>query len=235
MNPIESESIGISKQRGLWLRCFLEYFTYFAIGMGPILVCGQPPSPVSPMDRYIQNVRAHRQDPAALTIAKMCGVDLSGALARYGFANDDKGTWRVVSDLPKAYDGLEMDLVDTAEVWRVGSRFLIEEWKVALDVGGFGRTLYCFDDQRKLQIVDSVNFQIPTDGGHSWAMHERWTRGANGRFLASVPFEFIDMHEIPTPPPQLDSDNRDFTKSWGHTSPTVAHVEDLKLPHDLLR
>jgi len=206
------------------------------VGAGSSISSAQATAPSSPLDQYISLVREHRIDSVATNFAADCGLKIEGVAAKYGFANDDAGIIRSVVDLPEAYDNFEMDLVGTDEVWRVGNRFFIEEWQAELDVGGYSRRLYCFDEYGRLEAVDGTNFQLPTDEGEqSWGMHERWTRKADGSFTATVPFQFIGLDEKETSRPKLDADSSDFADHWGKHAPDSITVHELKLPPELLR
>lgn len=204
-------------------------------GLGHSLSFAQSQGNSSPADRYIEFVREHHVDPVAAAFAKDCGLELEGAHTSYGFANDDAGTWHVVPDLPVAYDNFEMDLINTAQVWQVGAQIVIEEWNVALDVGGYERTLYCFDSDRRLRSLDATNFQLHTDDSSPWAMHVRWVWQANGKFIASTPFEYVNMQEQRVSKPKLAKEDAAFAKSWEKMSPKAMSLAELKLPAELFR
>jgi hypothetical protein len=205
------------------------------MGLGCSFSSGQPNAISSPLEKYIAFVRTHRLDPAAIEFAAACGLRLEGIRARYGFANDDAGTWHVVPDLAKAYDNFQMDNIGTEEVWKIGNQFVIEEWNVELDVGGFQRTLYCFDTDRKLKMIDSTNFQLPVDDGKPWGMHERWIRKADGRFTSVEPQRFIGADEKESPKPKLSKEDQDFAQTWGGIPPKAFDVVEMKLPSELFR
>ncbi len=198
------------------------------LGLGSFISSAQGAGFQSPLDKYIEEVRAGKIDSAAIQLASACGVKLDGVRAHFGFANDDAWTWHVVNDLPVAYDSLGMDLVGTIEVWKVGKQFVVERWNAELDTGGFSRTLYCFNNDVKLQMLDAANFQIPVDGGPMWGMHERWRRQADGQFEAQVPFHFINMKEKSTSEPKLGEDDKEFAKHWGKKPPTSIAFSDLE-------
>ena len=183
----------------------------------------------SPLDSYIDGLRTHQLNSAATEFTKICGAKLDGASHRFAFANDDAGTWKIVQNFPKAYDKIEMDLVDTAEIWRSSNRTLIELWDAALDVGGFERTLYCFNSVGRLTAIDSTNYQFPEEG-KPWGMHERWVLGTSGEFRAAIPFEFIGLDGKAISQPHLDEDSRKFASSWGKKPPTAMAIRELKLP-----
>jgi hypothetical protein len=187
----------------------------------------------SPLDSYIETLRNHQMNSAAAEFARACDIKLDEGAHRFAFSNDDTGTWRVIRDLPKAYDSIEMDLIGTAEVWKSPSGIIVEIWEAALDVGGFGRTFYCFDEAGRLKALDATNYQIPTDDGKPWGMHERWILRTNGTFQASIPFQFIDLDEKPIPKPKLDQDEEKFARSWGHKPPSVKTLNEIKLPKAL--
>ena len=189
----------------------------------------------SPLDSYIEGLRTHSMNNAAAGFGGICGVKLDEAANRFAFSNNDAGTWRLVDDLPKAYDDIEMDLVSTAEVWKNPAGTLVEIWQAALDVGGFSRSFFCFDKDRRLTAFDAVNFQIPTDDGKPWGMHERWILKKDGAFRAAIPFQFIDLDEKPIRIPKLDQDDEKFAASWGHKPPTIKTLNELKLPPSTLR
>jgi hypothetical protein len=170
---------------------------------------------------------------AAARFTRICGVKLDEAAVRFAFSNDDAGTWKLVDDLPKAYDDIGMDLVGTAEVWKNSSGTLVETWQAELDVGGFGRTFFCFDKNGRLTAIDSVNFQIPTDDNKPWGMHERWTLNKDSTFQAAIPFQFIDPDEKVVPKPKLDQDDEKFAGSWGRIAPSIKTLNELKLPRAL--
>jgi hypothetical protein len=165
----------------------------------------------------------------------ICGVKLDEAAHRFAFSNDDAGTWRIVADLPKEYDNIGMDLVGTAEIWKNPKGTVVEEWDAALDVGGFGRTFYCFDSIGRLKALDATNYQIP-DEGEPWGMHERWVLDTNGTFRAIVPFQFIALDDNVIPQPKLDEDYRQFAGRWGKKPPSKSMtIQELKLPVGLFQ
>lgn len=188
----------------------------------------------SPLDSYIDSLRNHQISPAASDFAKICGVKLDVASHRFAFSNDDAGTWRIVANLPEAYDNIGMDLIGTAEVWKGSGGIVVEIWNAALDVGGFGRTFYCFDKSGRLNVQDDINFQFP-DEGSPWGMHDRWALQPGRGFQAVIPFQFIDLDGNVIPRPQLDKDYSSFVASWGKVPPAVTVVGELKLPSDLFR
>jgi len=187
----------------------------------------------SPLDSYIAGLRVHSMNNAAAGFGQVCGVKLDEAAIRFAFSNNNAGTWELVDDLPKAYDDIGMDLVDTAEVWKNSAGTLVEIWHAALDVGGFGRSFFCFDKGGRLTALDATNFQIPTDDGKPWGTHERWILKKGGSFRAAIPFQFIDLGEKAIPKPKLDQDNEEFARSWGHKPPAIKTLNDLKLPKAL--
>lgn len=188
----------------------------------------------TPLEIYINSLRSHQVDSATAEFAKTCGLKLDETSHRFAFANDDAGTWKVVPSLPNAYDNLDMDLVGTAEVWKSPVGTLIEEWQAALDVGGFGRTLYCFDNAARLIALDSANYQVP-ENGLPLGMHERWVLQANEKFHADIPFEFIGLDGRRIVQPNLDKDDQKFVASWGKKPPIALTIRDLKLPTALFR
>ncbi|MGA7831524.1 MAG: hypothetical protein WCA21_11225 [Terracidiphilus sp.] len=199
-------------------------------GMGSLISSAQVKSLQSPLDLHIEILRAHGIDPLTLRFATACGVDLKGISAHYGFANDEFGTWRVVSDLPAAYDHRVMHLIGTAEVWKLDNRLVIEEWNAMLDVASFSRTLYCFDADKKLRMLDATEFRIPVDGTLRWAMHMRWTRKPNGELIAAEPFHFIGLDGEPAPTPKLTKDDRQIAAHWSKRLPAPLTADGLKLP-----
>lgn len=216
------------------MKKWLSVLIAFA-GLGHSLSFAKQESNSSPIEKYIAIVRRHHFDPVAVAFAKDCGLQLAGAQTSYGFANDGAGTWRVVQDLPRAYENFQMDLILTTQIWKVGAQVVIEEWDVALDQGGFARTLYCFDSNHRLKSLDTADFEVPIDISHSWAMHERWTRTENGNFMASTPFQYISMQEKPTVRPKLTKDELEFAKSWGKKPPKAISLVELELPAELFR
>ncbi len=146
-------------------RLFLVLFVL--AGLGTSISFSQKPTPQaaqrSRLESYIQSLRAHSMNHVAAGFSQICGVQLDEAAVRFAFSNNDAGTWKLVDDLPKAYDGVEMDLVGAAEVWKNPAGTIVETWQAELDVGGFGRTFFCFDNNGRLAAIDSVIFQIPTD------------------------------------------------------------------------
>jgi hypothetical protein len=204
------------------MKKWLPVLIFFA-GLGSSFSFGQNPMPSvaqrSPIDSYIEGLRTHSTNNAAAGFTRICGVKLDEASIRFAFSNDDAGTWRLVDDLPKAYDNLEMDLVDTAEVWKNRSGTLVEIWDAALDVGGISRSFLCFDKDGRLTALDATNFQIPADEGKPWGMHERWILNKDGTFHAAIPFQFIDFDERVIPKPKLDQDDQKFAKGWGQAPP----------------
>jgi len=199
-------------------------------GLGSLFSSAQVKSFQSPLDLHIENLRAHGLDPLTVGFATDCEVDLKGVSAHYGFANDQFGTWHVVSDLPKAYDHRVMHLISTAEVWRTDNRMVIEEWKAMLDAASFLRTFYCFDADKKLQMLDAADFEIPIDGTPRWGMHIRWTRKPNGEFIVSKPFHFIGADGEAAPAPKLTKDDRQIVAHWSKRLPAPMTANGLKLP-----
>jgi hypothetical protein len=212
----------------------------FLLGLESCFSFGQTPDSSkvgskSPLDSYINVLRNRRLDSAAAEFGQICGVKLDEAAHRFAFSNDDAGTWRIVADLPKEYDNIGMDLVGTAEVWRNSKRTVLEEWEAALDVGGFGRTFYCFDSLGRLKALDATNYQIP-DEGEPWGMHERWVLKADGTFRAVVPFQFVALDGKVIPQPKLNEDYKSFAGSWGHNPPSrTLTIQELKLPIGLFQ
>ena len=184
----------------------------------------------SPLDLYIEGLRTHSVNNAAAGFTQICGVKLDEAAIRFAFSNNDAGTWKLVDDLPKAYDDIEMDLVGTAEVWKNPAGTVVEIWQAALDVGGFSRSFFCFAKDGRLTAFDAINFQIPDDDGKPWGMHERWILESDGAFRAAIPFQFIGLDEKTIPKPKLDQDDEQFAASWGHKPPPIKTLNELKLP-----
>jgi hypothetical protein len=203
-------------------------------GLGSLFSSAQVKSFRSPLELHIENLRAHGIDPLTARFATDCGIELDGVPARYGFANDQFGTWKAVSDLPKAYDNHVMRLVGTAEVWKIGNRSVIELWNAKLDAASFSRSLYCFDADKKLRMLDSTDFEIPIDGTLRWGMHMRWTRNPNGEFTASEPFQFIGLDGEPAPVPKLTKDDRQIVAYWKKKLRAPMTAEGLKLPASLM-
>jgi hypothetical protein len=205
----------------------------FLLGLGSLFSVAQTTfaqtQSKSPLGSYIDVLRKQTVDSHVVEFARVCAVKPQDTRPRYAFANDDAGTWKAVKSLPTAYDNLEMDLLSTAEVWRTSQGTLVELWNAALDVGGFGRTLYCFDGTGKLLAIDSANYQIPEEGA-PWGMHEQWIRQANGHFKATIPLEFIQLDDRRIVKPKLDDDSAKFAASWGRKSPEAFSVRELKLP-----
>jgi hypothetical protein len=206
-------------------------------GLGSSISFSQNPIPPadqrSPLDFYIEGLRAHSMNNAAARFTQICGVKLDEAAIRFAFSNNDAGAWKQVNDLPMAYDDIEMDLVGTAEVWKNTAGTLVEVWQAALDVGGFSRSLFCFDKNGRLSAFDAVNFQIPTDDGKPWGMHARWTLKKDCTFQEAIPSQFIDLDEKVIPKPKLDLDDEKFARSWGHVPPLIKSLNELKLPKAL--
>jgi hypothetical protein len=215
------------------MNCLLPVLV-LSVGLGSLFSSAQVRSYRSPLDRHIENLRAHGIDPLTLRFAVDCGIDLKGVPARYGFANDQYGTWQVVGDLPKAYDSHVMRPVETAEVWRPGNRALIEEWKAILNVARFSQTLYCFDVDKKLRMLDSTDFEVPIDGTQRWGMHMRWSRRPNGEFFTSEPFQFIGPDGEPAPIPKLTKDDRQIVAHWRRRLPAPTTSDGLRLPASLM-
>lgn len=207
------------------------------LGLGSSFSFGQnPKSPVvqrNPLDSYIEGLRTHSMNDAAAGFTRTCGVKLDEAADRFAFSNNEAGTWKPVDDLPKAYDDIEMDLVGTAEVWKNPAGTVVEIWQAALDVGGFSRNFFCFDKVGRLTAFDAMSFQIPTDDGKPWGMHERWILQKDGTFRAAIPFRFIGLDEKVIPKPKLDQDDEKFAASWGHKPPPIKTLNELKIPKAL--
>ena len=111
---------------------------------------------------------------------------------------------------------------------------MIEEWKAMLDAASFSRTLYCFDADKKLRMLDVAEFEIPIDGTLRWGMHIRWTRKSNGAFIASEPFHFIGLDGEPAPVPKLTKDDRQIAAHWSQRLPAPTTSDGLKLPAALM-
>jgi hypothetical protein len=210
---------------------------FLLAGLGSSFSIGQnPKSPVvqrNPLDSYIEGLRTHSMNNAAAGFTQTCGVKLDEATDRFAFSNNEAGTWKPVDDLPKAYDDIEMDLVGTAEVWKNSAGTVVEIWQAALDVGGFSRNFFCFDKVGRLTAFDAMNFQIPTDDGKPWGIHERWILKKDGTFRAEIPFQFIGLDEKVIPKPKLDQDDEKFAASWGHKPPPIKTLNELKIPKAL--
>jgi len=209
-------------------------------GLGCSIFWGKPAkTPIedfkSPLAGYIDLLRIQSVDPAATRFALTCQISLNEVHPRFAFSNNDEGTWRVVQGLPQAYDNIEMDLIGTAEVWKTARGTFVEEWDAALDVGGFARTMYCFDVKGELDALDAANHQFPTDNGTPWGMHEQWTRKTDGSFVATIPFHFIGLKDQSVLPPKLDEDNESFAQSWGKKPPRLRMISELKLPSVLFQ
>ncbi len=204
------------------------------VGLGSLISSAQVKSFRTPLDLHIESLRAHQIDPLTVRFAAVCGVDLKGVSARYGFSNDRFETWHAVSDLPKAYDSRVMHLIGTAEVWRLDNRMVIEEWEAMLDVASVSRALYCFDADKKLRMLDAAEFRIPVDGTLRWGMHRRWTRKPDGAFIPSEPFHFIGLDGEPAPVPKLTKDDRQIAAHWSKRLPAPTTADGLKLPASLM-
>lgn len=205
-------------------------FLALSAALGSLVSSAQVKSFRSPLDLHIEILRAHGIDPLTVRFAADCGVVLKATPARYGFANDQFGTWKVVSDLPKAFDSHVMHLIGTAEIWRLDNRLVIEEWNAMLDVASFSRELYCFDADKKLRMLDSTDFRIPVDGTLRWGMHMRWSRKPDGAFVASEPFHFIGLDGQPVPDPKLTKDDKQIAAHWCKRLPAPKTADGLKLP-----
>ena len=198
-------------------------------GLGSFICSAQVKSFRTPLDLHIESLHANGIDPLTVGLATVCGVDLKGVPAHFGFFNDQFRTWRVVSDLPKAYDSHVMRLIGTAEVWKIDNRLVIEEWNAKLDVANISRTLYCFDQDKKLQILDESEFRIPVDGTLRWGMHLRWTVRPDGTFTTSEPFHFVGLDGEPIPVPKLTKDDKQIAAHWSKRSPATMAANGLKL------
>jgi len=203
-------------------------------GLGCSISFGQSDRPKSPFSSHIADVRAQRSEPALVRFAEACGVHLAGTTPR--LASDGGEGWKVVTVDRESFGAADSDLVNTAEVWTVKGSVVVELWGAALDVGSFGRTMYCFDTGKSLRLVDRMDFQVPEDeAGAAWGMHERWRRGAGGKFIPSIAFEFIGQDEKPIPTPKLEKDDRQLVYQWKKDGPKPITVRDLKLPSSLLK
>jgi len=190
--------------------------------------------PHTPLEKYINRLRRHQMNPVVASFTKICGVKLDEATHRFAFANDDAGTWKTVRNLPKAYDNLDMDLVGTVELWKNPAGTIVEEWEAALDVGGFSRTLDCFDKAGRLTALDNANFQLP-ESGNGWGMHERRIAKSDGTFISASPFRFVGLDEKPIPPPQLNADYKAFVAGCGKKPPSKLTIRELNLPSELFQ
>jgi hypothetical protein len=198
-------------------------------GLGSFISSAQVTSFRTPLDLHIENLRAHGIDPLTVSFAAVCGVDLKAVPAHYGFFNDEFASWRVASDLPKAYDSRVMRMIGTAEAWKLGNRLVIEEWSAMLDVASISRTLYCFGEDQKLLLLDESEFRIPVDGTLRWGMHQRRALKLNGTFAASEPFHFVGMDGEPVPVPKLTKDDKQIAAHWSKRPPATMAANGLKL------
>jgi hypothetical protein len=198
-------------------------------GLGSFISSAQVKSFRTPLDLHIETLRAHGIDPLTVSFAAVCGVDLKAVPAHYGFFNDEFGSWRIVSDLPKAYDSRVIHMVGTAEAWKLSNRLVIEEWNAMLDVASISRTLYCFGEDQKLQLLDATEFRIPVDGTLRWGMHKRWVLKPNGTLAASEPFHFIGLDGEPAPVPKLTKDDKQIAAHWSKRPPAPMAANGLKL------
>jgi hypothetical protein len=211
----------------------------FSLGFGSYFSFSQTPNSSkpelqSPLDSYIEGLRKDQLNSAAAEFTKVCGVRLDEAAHKFAFSNNDAGTWKMVVSLPEAYDNIGMDLVETAEVWKNAAGTVVEEWEAALDVGGFQRSLYCFDAKGQLKALDTANYQIPDDG-EPWGMHEQWILQAGNTFRAVIPFEFIGLDDNPIRRPKLDADYETFVASWGKKPPKAITIHEMELPAALFQ
>jgi hypothetical protein len=204
-------------------------------GLGSSISFAQLQAVQTPLDQHIEGLRALRTDALAVRFVKDCGRELDGVSERYAFANDDLWTWHAVSNLPEAYDKRVMHLIATAEIWKLENQLVVEEWKVIADEGSFTRNFYCFDKDRKLQMLDTTNFEIPVDGTLCWGMHLRWTKGPNGAWIEAQPFHFIGPDEQPISPPKLTKDDKQIARHWSKKVPMPKTIDGLKLPVELLQ
>jgi hypothetical protein len=209
----------------------------FLVGLGTSLFSDESPAqqPVvsTPVEYYLNLLKKGEVDPHLLRFSQSCTVRPEDAPPQFAFSNDEAGTWKAVRDLPAAFESLEMDLIGMAQVWKTRRGVLIESWNIVLDVGGFQRTLNCFDATGHLVAEDTTNYQTPDDGP-VWGMHERWQKQPNGEWRAVVPFEFIGMDDKPISEPKLDADYRAFAASWGRKPPSDVMIDDLKIPRAIL-
>jgi len=215
------------------MSCWLPVLALSA-GLGSLFSNAQVKNLQTPLDLHIAKVRAHEIDPLTARFSAACGLDVKKLTAHYGFANDQFWTWRVVGDLPKAYDLHVMHLIGTAEVWRLNQRMMVEEWNAMLDVASVSRSLYCFDLDKKLVMLDESEFRIPIDGTQRWGMHMRWSRGPKGEFVESEPFHYIGEDDQPAPIPKLTKDDRQIVVHWRRRLPAPETADGLKLPAALM-
>jgi hypothetical protein len=209
------------------------------LGFGSCFSFAQTSTPAStpsrsPLDSYIDGLRKLQMNSVAAEFGGKCGVKLDEAMHRFSFANDDRGTWKIVANLPEAYDNIGMDLIDTAEVWENRAGTVIERWDVALDVGGFSRTLYCLNRAGRVTSLDCTNYQIPEDG-KPWGVHLRWELGKSGGFRATIPLQFVGLDDQPISGPKLDEKHAHFVSVWGRKPPQLMTLSDLNLPTGLFR
>ena len=209
------------------------------VGFGSCFSFTQTPAsstsqPQSPLDSYIDGLRKQKMNSPAAEFARRCGVKLDEAAHRFAFSNGDARMWKVVRNLPEAYDNLGMDMVSTAETWKNPQGVVVEEWDATLDVGGFERRLYCFGKAGRMRSLDSTNYQIP-DEGSPWGMHERWVLRAGDKFHAAVPFEFVGLDDKPIPSPKLDGEYKSFAERWGKKPPEQQSIRELYLPAALFK
>ncbi|MGD0095241.1 MAG: hypothetical protein ABSB60_02025 [Terracidiphilus sp.] len=215
------------------MSCWLPVLALSA-GLGSLFSNAQVKSVRTPLDLHIEKIRAHEIDPPTLNFSTACGLDLKTLAVRYGFANDQFWNWRVVTDLPRAYDSRVMHLIGTAEVWKLNNRMMVEEWNAMLDVASVSRSLYCFDEDKKLLMIDESEFRIPVDGTQRWGMHMRWSRRLNGEFIVSEPFHFIGEDGELTQAPKLTKDDKQIAVHWSKRLPAPKTAEGLKLPAVLM-
>ena len=183
----------------------------------------------TPLDSYMDDVRAHHADVAAVRFGAACGVDLNRQTARFGFMNDGHLTWRGVSDLAGAYDHRVARIIGTAEGWKGADRSVVEEWEAVLDLDSYTRTLYCFDTEKKLRAMDVEHFQLHIDAAQRWGLRMLWARGADGKLMLHEPVQFIAVNGEAVHEPKLTADDRNVAQYWRRSAPEAMEAQGLKL------
>jgi hypothetical protein len=230
MKAAMSAAIGISKQRGFWLRYFLVAVA--AIGLGSAASLAQKSDQPDPFNRFLDGVKLKRLDGATVRFAAKCEMNLSLAKVRYADRPGDE--WRPVVDLSKGLDDMATDFFETAAIWKQGSRVVVELWDIEGDVGSEARAFYCFDGNKVTQ-AENVEWTLPVTDEEErmhagWGYEQRWTVGADGKYQRTLS-RFVSQQEEPIPKPKLEKGEQpDY--NW---TPKILALAGLELPVELFK
>ena len=201
-------------------------------GLGSSFSFGQGSSSSSPFDRYIQNTRAGRFEPALERLAAHCGLTLNQARVRFAERPDE--VWSPVRRFPTARRDQQTDFFSTAAIWRTENKAVVEIWRMDSEAGDQTRTLYCIHDREILagEEIHWVSENENEDGSidPAWGYEVRWTV-EKGKSFKATHEGFVDKNGKPAAKPKLGSD---APTTFG-LIPEMLRWSDLKLPEFLLK